>query len=64
MALHFPIPQGCFVPSLVKISPVVLEKNWKIGKVYRQTDGQTGAQKSSLELSAQVSLKTKKHKHF
>ena len=34
-----PFTQGCFVPSLVKIGPVVLEKKLKIGKVYRQTDG-------------------------
>ena len=50
--------------SLDKIGPVVLEMS-KIEKVYRQTDGQTnggtdtrrtaGDQKSSLELSAQVS---------
>ena len=32
--------QGCFVPSLVKIGPVVLEKKLKIGKVYGLTDGQ------------------------
>ena len=47
---------GCFVPSLVEIDPVVFEKKLKIGKVYRQTDRQlTGDQRSSLELSAQVS---------
>ena len=53
------------MPSLVEIGQVVLEKMSKIGKVYRRTDGQTdgqtdrrrtkGDQKSSLELSAQVS---------
>jgi hypothetical protein len=55
------------VPSLVKIGPVVLEKNSEVEnvKVYRRTDGQTdrktdgcrtmGDLKSSLELSAQVS---------
>ena len=56
------------MPSLVEIGPVVLEKKSKIGKVYRGTDRQTvgqtdrqtdrqttGDQKSSLELSAQVS---------
>ena len=57
------------MPSLVEIGLVVLEKKSKIGKVYRQTDRQTdgrterqtdrrrtkGDQKSSLELSAQVS---------
>ena len=48
------------MPSLVVIDPVVFEKKLKIGKVYRHTDGQTdrqmtGDQRSSLELSAQVS---------
>ena len=54
---------GCIVPSLVKIGPVILEKKSKIGKVYRQTAGQTDRQtddgrrdqKSSIELSAKVS---------
>ena len=36
-----PITLGCFVPSLVEIGPVVLEKRSKIGKVYRRTDGRT-----------------------
>ena len=53
--------QECFVPSLVKIGPVVLEKKLKMWKVYRHTDRQTdrwqttGNQKSLLKLSAQVS---------
>ena len=38
----FPFIQGCFVPNLVKIGPVVRE---------------TGDQKRSLELSVQVGLK-------
>ena len=47
------------MPSLVEIGPVVLDKKMKIWKNL-QTDGQmdgqtTGDQKSSLELSAQVS---------
>ena len=58
-----PFTQGYFVPSLVEVGPVVLEKKMKMGKVYRQTDGRTdgwtdrrttGDQKSSPELSAQV----------
>ena len=56
----------CDKLKLVKIGPVVLEKKSKIGKNYRQTDGQmdrqttdAGDEKSSLELSAQVSLKLK-----
>ena len=36
--------QGCFVPSLVQIGPVVLEKKMKMWKVYRQTDGPTDRQ--------------------
>ena len=53
---RIPFTQGCFVPSLVKIGPVVLETS-KIAKVYRQTDGQidrrrtTGDQKSSIDKS-------------
>ena len=37
--VHF--TQGCFVPSLVKIGPVVPEKKMKMWNVYRQTDRQT-----------------------
>ena len=57
--------QGCIVPSLVEIGPVVLEKKMKMWKDYKQTDGQTnrrrttGDQESSLEISAQVSKKKK-----
>ena len=36
-----PTTQGCFLPSLVEIGPLVLEKKMKMWKVYRQTDGQT-----------------------
>ena len=57
-----PITQGCFVPSLVEIGPVVLEKKMKMWKVYDNDnndndDGQRTNfdQKSSLEPSAQVS---------
>ena len=37
--------QGCFVPSLVKIGLVVLQKS-KTWKVYRLTDGQTDKQQA------------------
>ena len=55
VALHLkkiwiPITQGCFVPSLFEIGPVVLEKKMKMWKVYRRT---TGDQKSS-QLSFQL----------
>ena len=36
-----PFTQECFVPSLVEIGPVVLEKKMKMWKVYRQTDRRT-----------------------
>ena len=39
-----PFTQGYFVPSLVEIGPVVLEKKMKMWKVYRRTDGQTDRQ--------------------
>ena len=44
--------QGCFVPGLVIIDPVVLEKKLKIRKVYRRMDRQTDNRRS--ENSAQV----------
>ena len=52
-----PFSQWCFVPSLFEIGLMVLEKKMKMGKVYRQTDGQrtTGNQKGSHELSVQES---------
>ena len=52
-----PFTQGYYVPSLVEIDQVVLENKMKMWKVYRRTDRRTdeGDQKSSLELSAQVS---------
>jgi hypothetical protein len=34
-------PQGWFVPNLIRIGPVVLEKKVENVKVYIQTDGQT-----------------------
>ena len=39
-----PFTQGCFVPSLVEIGPVVLEKKMKMRKVYRQMDEQMDRQ--------------------
>ena len=49
--------QGCIVPSLVEIGPVVLEKMMKMWKVYDNEDRQRTNfdQKSSLQPSAQVS---------
>ena len=43
MALHlyklkFPSTLGCFVPSLVEIGPVVLEKKMKMCKVYNNNN--------------------------
>ena len=61
--IWIPFTQGCFVPSLVEIGPVVLEKKKKMGKVYDNADGQRTNcdQKSSLEPLTQVSLK---HTHI
>ena len=55
-----PFTWECFVPSLVEIGTVVLEKKLKMWKIYRWMDRRmdrqrtTGDQKSSLELSAQL----------
>ena len=43
-ALHFPFTRGCFVPSLVEISPVVLEKKIKMWKVYDNANDNEGQQ--------------------
>ena len=45
------ITKGCFVPSLIEIGEVVLEKEMKMCKVYRRTDGrQTTADKNTGDL--------------
>ena len=47
------------MPSKVKIGPVVLEKKSEIGKVYRQTDGQTDNERQAIRkahLSFQLRL--------
>ena len=49
--IWIPFTQGCFVPSLVEISPVVLEKKMKMCKVYRQTDRQTTDNRWSEKLT-------------
>jgi hypothetical protein len=51
-SVWIPFNQGCFLPCLVEIGMVVLEKKLKMWKVYRQTnDGWS----EKLELSAPVS---------
>ena len=42
--------------SLVKIGPMVLEIQSKIGKVYRQTDGQTDRQTTDDRRSEKLTL--------
>ena len=37
-AIQIPFTQGCFVPSLVEIGIVVLEKKMKMSKVYDNTN--------------------------
>jgi hypothetical protein len=49
-----PFTQVWFVPSLVKIGPVVLEKKSKMLKVYRQTDRQTDGRRPTPHLSFQL----------
>ena len=48
VALHLKKPEECFVPSLVEICPMVLEKNMKMWKVYGQTDRQTDGRSEKL----------------
>ena len=56
--------QGCFMPSLLEIGPVVLDKKktvWKVHDEHTNDDNEAGQrtnfnQQSSLEHSAQVSL--------
>ena len=43
-----PFTQGCFVPSLVEIGPAVLEKKFKMWKVYRRTDRQQVIRKAHM----------------
>ena len=68
--IWIPSTQGCFVWSLVEIGSLVLEKKPKKWKVYNDTnnnddDGQRTNfdQKSSLELSAQLSKKCSSATH-
>ena len=39
--IWIPFTQGCYVPSLVEIGPVVLEKKTKMWKVYDNNDNTT-----------------------
>ena len=58
--IFIPFTQWCFVPSLVEIGPVVLEKKMNMWKVYDNNDNDKYTQetnfdqKSSLEPSTQV----------
>ena len=49
--IWIPLTQECFVPSLIEIFPVVLEKNLKVSKVYRRTDRQTTDNRRSEKLT-------------
>ena len=44
---RIPFNQECFVPSLVEIGSVVLEKKMKMWKVYIQTDGRTDRRRTT-----------------
>ena len=51
-----PFTQGCFVPRLVEIGPVVIEKKMKMWKVYGRTDRQTTDDRWSEKLTSAFSL--------
>ena len=49
-----PIPQGCFVSSLVEIVPVDLQKKVKMWKVHRRTDRHADDRIRKADLSFQL----------
>ena len=51
-----PSTQGCFVPSLVEIGQVILEKKLKMWKVYRRTDRQTTDDRQQVIRKAHLSF--------
>ena len=53
-----PFTQGCFVPSLVEIGPVVLEKRIKMWQVYRQTNGWTDGRQAIRKAHLSLRLKS------
>ena len=55
LIVSFTQAKGCFVPSLVKIDPAVLEKKMKMWKVYRRTSRQTMDNRRSDKLTKAVS---------
>ena len=63
-----PITQKCFVPSLVEIGRVVLEKKMKMWKVYRQTDsgreGRTTVSRQTEKLTWAFSSDKLKRRFF
>ena len=59
-----PSTQGCFVPSLVEIGQMVLEKKLKMWKVYRRTDRQTDRQQAIRKAHLSIQLKIRNKLHF
>ena len=53
-----PFTQEYFVPNLVEIDPVVLEKKMKMSKVYRQTDRRTDRRRTKGNQESSLKLKT------
>ena len=51
-----PVTQGCCLPSLVEMCPVVLEKKMKMLNVYRQTDRQKDGQTNRLTDDGQQAI--------
>ena len=54
--MHF--SRGCFMPSLVKSGPVVLEKKLNMRKVYRQTEWQMNRRQTTCDQKSSLELKT------
>ena len=56
--LHLNKLEVCFVPSLVEIGPVILQKKTKLWKVYEDKDGQrTNCDKESYQIKTEKQLK-------
>ena len=51
-----PLNQKCFMPSLVEIGPVFLEKKVKMWKVYGQTDRQTDGRRTDNRRSEMLTI--------
>ena len=58
-----PFTQGCFLPSLVEIGPVVLEKKMKMWKVYDNNDNDDDGQRTNFDQKSLRLMWAKKYFH-